>query len=168
MKFLSITGGGALCTKLFTKVKTWANGVFVTKTDFNNLKANLANPAWAQLRCNDCDLSESRTSVSFTLSITPKKSGRVFLLCSGNFNPTSAGAWFRLGFYNAAGTELTFTTIQASNSSYNAGFALQYIEPGLTLGTTYTYTIKFTRGNGTGTFHEAGNNESPIFSIIEL
>lgn len=101
-----------------------------------------------------------------SLTITVTTHGRpVFVIATGDLNPTSAGAWFHLDIYRDS-TILASQTCQSTASSVNVPFSMAYLDT--PAAGTYTYKVDFVRGTGEFTLSEGLSGESPSFIAFEI
>lgn len=104
------------------------------------------------------------TTRNYTLNITT--SGRpVFLIVSGDLNPTSAGAWFHITFYRD-NTELSYQICQSPANSSNVPFCMQYLD--IVAAGTHAYKVQFVRGSGEFSLTETKASQSPNFTVFEI
>lgn len=109
-------------------------------------------------------LDSTTTSVSKELSITTH--GRpVYIIVTGDNNPTSETCWFNIFFYRN-GTLLSSQTVESHGASWNIPFAMQYLDT--VAAGTYTYKVEFVIGTGSTQLNESGNKQSPNFTIFEI
>ena len=109
---------------------------------------------------------------SYTTSTPTEKSiqitthGRpVFLIVSGDNNPTSSGAWHYVYIYKGD-TILTVQTCQSPANSNNIPFCTCYLD--IVPAGTYTYKAKIVVGNGTVQLGEVPDFGTPQFIAFEI
>lgn len=99
-------------------------------------------------------------------SITITTTGRpVFIMCTGDMNPTADSAWMQYWILRN-GSGITSGTVESHGNSWNIPFSISYLDQ-VTAG-TYTYSIDFKMGNNTANLAEGGAIESPNFIAFEI
>ena len=105
-------------------------------------------------------------NTSRTLSLTVTTHGRpVLIVCTGDINPTTAGAYATLTFARDS-TDLSYQIVQSTGASVNNPFSMAYLDD-VEAG-TYTYKVTFLRGNGDFSMTESKASQSPNFIVVEI
>lgn len=126
--------------------------------------SDLGNYGFYKWPAGTLTLSSSVPTISKELTITTK--GRpVFLMVTGDNNPTTDSCWFNIKFYRD-GTLLCHQIDESHASSWNIPFCLSYLDA---VGAgSHTYKVEFTIGSGATNLNESGDKQSPNFSIYEI
>ena len=113
-------------------------------------------------------LSSSNKSVTYSLSMTVASGKSVFLLLTGDQNPTTSKAWLNIKLYRGS-TVLTWQITESSVLSQNHVFSLSYIDTPTAAG-TYTYKAEIALGNTqwSTTLGENGDLQAPQFLAFEI
>lgn len=99
-------------------------------------------------------------------SITITTTGRpVFIMCTGDMNPTAASAWMHMWLLRN-GTGITYDIVESHGNSWNIPFCLSYLD--IVPAGTYTYSVDFAMGSGTANLAENGAVQQPDFSVFEI
>lgn len=109
-------------------------------------------------------LDSTTSPIYKELSITTH--GRpVFIIVTGDNNPTSETCWFNIKFYRN-GTMISSQIVESHGASWNIPFAMQYLDT--VAAGTYTYKVEFSIGTGSSQLNESGDKQSPNFTIFEI
>lgn len=99
-------------------------------------------------------------------SITITTTGRpVFVICSGDFNPSSTSAWMNMWLIRD-GIGLSHDIVESHANSWNIPFCISYLD--IVPAGTHTYQIDFLIGSGTANLAENGALQQPDFSVFEI
>ena len=107
--------------------------------------------------------STPTTIASVTITTVGKP---VFLIGTGDANPTTAGDWNYIALYRDSTQVGKLIINQTSGASYNNPWAITHIDA--PAAGTYTYTIKAYTGVGTIVYGETGNSQAPTLIAMEL
>lgn len=107
------------------------------------------------------------STTSRTLSVSITSHGRpIFIVCSGDLNPTAAGSsWVQMFLYRDSTQLCTQIAVSESNSQ-NIPFCCCYLD--IVGSRTRTYKVTFQRGAGTFTLTENGAIQGPNFCVFEI
>lgn len=93
------------------------------------------------------------TRVTYS-SLTITTHGRpVFIICSGDMNPTTSTAWMSMWLLRN-GLELSYDIVESHANSWNIPFCISYLD--IVPAGTHTYQIDFLIGSGTANLAENG------------
>lgn len=161
--------------------QTNANNNFLKITDAENtylpliggqLTGNLSTSAfintngaygiqkWTATTINTSNPTSTSKSITLTTHGRP-----VFLILSGDINPTSSGGWIYARISRDA-VEITSQTCQSPAQSSNVPFCICYLD--IVPAGTYDYTGNIMTGNGTNQLGEVGDLGAPQFIAFEI
>lgn len=123
-------------------------------------KGNYAFHKWTGSVVLDSTTSPIYKELSITTHGRP-----VFIIVTGDNNPTSETCWFNIKFYRN-GTMISSQIVESHGASWNIPFAMQYLDT--VAAGTYTYKVEFSLGSGSSQLNESGDKQSPNFTIFEI
>ena len=123
-------------------------------------KGNYALHKWTGSVVLDSTTSPIYKELSITTHGRP-----VFIIVTGDNNPTSETCWFNIKFYRN-GTMISSQIVESHGASWNIPFAMQYLDT--VAAGTYTYKVEFSIGSGSSQLNESGDKQSPNFTIFEI
>ena len=129
--------------------------------------AKIPTPNFKFVKGTAVTLTSSNKSVTYSLTITVASGKSVFLLLTGDQNPTTSKAWLNIKLYRGS-TALTWQITESSVLSQNHVFSLSYIDS--PSAGTYTYKAEIALGNTAYStcLGENGNLQTPQFCVMEI
>lgn len=133
-------------------------------------------PAWRKaLGLEDVNYGFYKsTATAFNVTTTQVKYGSiqitthgrpVFIICSGDMNPTASSCWMEYWILRD-GVAITHDIAESHGNSWNTPFCISYLD--CVAKGTYTYSIDFKMGSNTANLAEGGVLQQPDFSVFEI